>query len=547
MFFLSSVLLWSTTVRADLPVHCLRHQIPGEWEFTLTQPKTKRGSCGHLRPDSEERQPSISYIHTLNTTKKTFILQDPDVAKEGAKAGTWTMVYDEGFEVKMGDFTFFAFSRFELIPDDSAESGHRNISHCGETEVGWYHNAARSQWGCYVGKKLSSTKALVEEKAAINRHHLSSHADKVKAASSLSPSVSTNVGTLLLDVDAHGYDEPLSEEWHRNVTRKLNLIQSSWKARSYAHLINKTARSMNKDAGIRRNIPRSSKTPARAKAFLEIVEEMPASLDWRNKDGKSYLDDVISQGDCGSCYSISTVRMLSARNRVRAGNPKLEPFSITFPLYCSEYNQGCGGGYGFLESKWSEDVGLVPESCAPYNQMGTCELSPGCQDRLGAKRYRAANHRYVGGFYGATDSNLVASELTTGGPLVMSFEPKEDFMYYENGIYHSVPNKIHQEWEQVDHAVLLVGYGEEDGKKYWLLQNSWGEDWGEKGYFRMLRGQDESGCESIVVAAEVVEEPKNVVLDDFLKLVSTAEDRIASASEDLEKHRRERKFAKLWT
>lgn len=48
------------------------------------------------------------------------------------------------------------------------------------------------------------------------------------------------------------------------------------------------------------------------------------------------------------------------------------------------------------------------------------------------------------------------------------------------------------------------------------MQNSWGTDWGERGYFRMARGIDESGCESIVVAAEVVEESSNEVLDQFL-------------------------------
>lgn len=511
----------------DLPVHCLRHQILGEWEFTLTIPKSKRGSCGHLRPDSEERQPSVEFIHTLQTTKKRFILQDPDVVKDGHKVGKWTMVYDEGFEVAVSGFTYFAFSRFEFVPDPHAENGRRNISHCSETQVGWYHDTARKQWGCYVGKRLNST--ISPESAFVDtRQHDSSRAlnvaKNVKTTRHSTSLTSQHLGTLLLDIASHGYDVPLSEEWHRRVADRLNSKKLSWKAHAYKHLINKTARAMNKDAGIRRNIPRSKNKLGtnKAKAFLEIVEDMPASFDWRDKGGQNYVDPVITQGDCGSCYSISTLRMLSARNRVRASNPKLAPFSIAFPLYCSEYNQGCGGGYGFLESKWSEDVGLIPEQCFPYqySQMGTCQIAPGCD--LGAKRYRAINHRYVGGFYGATDSSLVAAELTHGGPLVMSFEPKEDFMYYEQGIYHSLPNKIHQEWEQVDHAVLLIGYGEEDGKTYWLAQNSWGSDWGEHGYFRMVRGQDESGCESIVVAAEVAEETVNPVLDKFLSAVASS-------------------------
>jgi cathepsin C len=75
------------------------------------------------------------------------------------------------------------------------------------------------------------------------------------------------------------------------------------------------------------------------------------------------------------------------------------------------------------------------------------------------------------------------------------------------------------EWERVDHAVLLVGFGEEQGKKYWLLQNSWGEDWGEGGFFRMARGTDESGIESIVVGADVVEEPEPATLLQYARYV----------------------------
>jgi cathepsin C len=207
--------------------------------------------------------------------------------------------------------------------------------------------------------------------------------------------------------------------------------------------------------------------------------------------------------------------MLTARNRIRQGDASLPAFSVSFPLHCSEYNQGCDGGYGFLESKWNEDVGLIPESCAPLKEGdGQCQSLPDCD--LGEKRYRATNHHYVGGFYGGSDADAIRQELVNYGPLVMSFEPKEDFMYYKSGIYRSGPNKIHQEWEQVDHAVLLAGFGEENGQAYWTLQNSWGGDWGEEGYFRMARGIDESGCESIAVAAEVVEETSNEVLDEFL-------------------------------
>mmetsp|Transcript_116385 Transcript_116385/g.336175 ORF Transcript_116385/g.336175 Transcript_116385/m.336175 type:complete len:283 (+) Transcript_116385:100-948(+) len=241
----------------------------------------------------------------------------------------------------------------------------------------------------------------------------------------------------------------------------------------------------------------------------------PESFDWRDRDGKNWLTPVVSQGDCGSCYTISTVHMLTARHRISKRDTSLPPFSVSFPLYCSEFNQGCDGGYGFLQSKWSEDVGLVPESCAPFSTGGgSCQALSECN--LGATRFRAFNHHYVGGYYGGSDEANIKQELVENGPVVMSFEPTEDFMYYKDGVYRSGAQKIHQEWQQVDHAVLLMGYGSAQGQNYWTMQNSWGTDWGENGYFRMARGVDESGCESIVVAAEVIEEDSNPVLDDFL-------------------------------
>merc|ERR1719469_257218 len=119
-------------------------------------------------------------------------------------------------------------------------------------------------------------------------------------------------------------------------------------------------------------------------------------------------------------------------------------------------------------------------------------------------------------------------EVHQNGPIVVSFEPNDDFMFYSGGIFGQqklgvpAPLAAHSsEWQQVDHAVLLVGWGEELGQKFWIVQNSWGESWGEDGFFRIARDINDSGVESIAVAADVVEDDNNQVLTDFVAQVST--------------------------
>ena len=77
----------------------------------------------------------------------------------------------------------------------------------------------------------------------------------------------------------------------------------------------------------------------------------------------------------------------------------------------------------------------------------------------------------------------IKEEIKTNGPIQVGFDVYSDFMNYEGGIYE-------YEWgsQEGGHAVVNLGWGNEDGKDYWICQNSWGPDWGESGYFRIKMG-----------------------------------------------------------
>mmetsp|Transcript_36264 Transcript_36264/g.66429 ORF Transcript_36264/g.66429 Transcript_36264/m.66429 type:complete len:513 (+) Transcript_36264:85-1623(+) len=470
---------------ADLPVHCLRHQVVGEWRFSLGALTSERSSCGHSRPDLEEAQPLQAYLKPTETFMLT--LHDPNEASAAGMQGRWTMIYDEGFEVSFDNVSFFAFSNFTF------DGQHHNVSHCGSTMVGWYSNTQRTKFGCYFGEKVQPVKhtaLLMQEK-------------KPQPAQSI------------IDMD-------MQRTTVDKLNARLSLLQMGWKAREMDKWNGRTMKEVNDYVGLRRvsqtvdlhrdMLKQREEAP---RSFLQrsrrhqLSTPLPESWDWSDVNGIDYLEPVMDQADCGSCYAASSVRMLTARHKIGKNDTSLLPWSISFPLHCSEYNQGCKGGYGFLLAKWSSEVGLLPATCMRYSTTGTCKLECDLKD-LGEKRYRVANHRYVGSYYGNANEKEIMHELYHNGPLAVGLQPDEDFMYYSEGVYRVSGAKTASagghEWEQVDHGVLLVGWGVDNGTKYWKIQNSWGPDWGEDGFFRIARGTDESHIESMAEAADVVED-----------------------------------------
>jgi len=99
----------------------------------------------------------------------------------------------------------------------------------------------------------------------------------------------------------------------------------------------------------------------------------------------------------------------------------------------------------------------------------------------------------VGGSVNITEGDEVqlAEAIYNDGPVSVAFEVVGDFRDYKTGVYSSTECK--NSTQDVNHAVLAVGYGTEDGTPYWIVKNSWGADWGDKGYFKIERGVNMCG------------------------------------------------------
>jgi len=235
-------------------------------------------------------------------------------------------------------------------------------------------------------------------------------------------------------------------------------------------------------------------------------DRMPKQLSWINFDSP-----VRNQGECGACYTMAATTAYEVRMRIKRHMADKTLMSAQEVLSCSVTNQGCEGGYPYLVGKHAMEHGLIAEACAPYKASDiSCDSlrfkRPGCEK----KRYKAKNYRYVGGYYGGCNELKMMKEIMRGGPIIVAFQAPSSLFYYSGGVFTGPPPKREGKyehrvryWEQTNHAVVAMGWGEENGKKYWIIKNTWGPHWGESGYFRIQRGSDECGIESMATTFDV--------------------------------------------
>lgn len=212
-------------------------------------------------------------------------------------------------------------------------------------------------------------------------------------------------------------------------------------------------------------------------APASTLKVVPDSWDWREQKKVQSIKD---QGQCGSCWAFSTAGVVESAWAI-AGHDL--PYLAEQELVdCDKADQGCNGGDMEVAYQYVMKNGLVSGKDYKYTGSdGSCKAS---KYTMVAK---ISNWTAI-----ADDADEIAKQCYENGPISIGINANR-MQYYSGGIDN--PSKSSCNPKDLDHGVIIVGFGVSSGKKFWIIRNSWG-DWGEKGYYRIVRGSDACGCES---------------------------------------------------
>mmetsp|Transcript_20770 Transcript_20770/g.34339 ORF Transcript_20770/g.34339 Transcript_20770/m.34339 type:complete len:356 (+) Transcript_20770:84-1151(+) len=254
---------------------------------------------------------------------------------------------------------------------------------------------------------------------------------------------------------------------------------------------------------------------ARPHTYVDM-ESMPRSWDWRNVNGRSFVTKMLNQHlpqYCGSCWAHGGLSALADRIKI-ARNAKGTDINlaIQFILNCGKGMAGsCHGGSSSGLAEFIMKAGYVPydtclqyEACSADSDEGLCQHKDYTCSAINTCR-TCNKFTDKGGFcsevetfpnatikeYGnVTEEANIMAEIYARGPVACSLNagPLDN---YTGGVLDApLADK------ETNHVISLVGWGErQDGTKYWIGRNSWGEYWGEMGYFRLKRGENQLGVE----------------------------------------------------
>ncbi|CAH1102450.1 unnamed protein product [Psylliodes chrysocephalus] len=307
---------------------------------------------------------------------------------------------------------------------------------------------------------------------------------------------------------------PLSDEFINHI----NSQQNDWKAgRNFDE--NMPISEIKKRMGARKSISKAK--PTVHSKDIEIPESFDARTNW--PECSSVIGSIADQSACGSCWAVSTTSAMSDRRCIASGGSLQVPVSAEDVLTCCTDTScwlGCDGGstqaawnYWFQSGivtggRYNSSLGCKPYPFQPcdnwlegkYVQCSTLSYdTPDCTRSCSSSGLNYRSELTYGKSMAEKFATVedVQREILQNGPVTASFVLYEDFVNYKSGVYHYVDGD-----EIGGHSVRIIGWGVENNVAYWLVANSWNEDWGDDGLFKIRRGVDECSFEMEINAAQ---------------------------------------------
>ncbi len=213
--------------------------------------------------------------------------------------------------------------------------------------------------------------------------------------------------------------------------------------------------------------------------------QLPTEVDWREYQVMSPVKD---QGRCGSCWAFASTAVIESHVALATG--KLFDLSPQQIAACAPNPDNCGGS-GNCAGATAElafdyvagSSGILEEFQYPYTSYYGVESECAVPTQSGS-----TPKAKISGYVKLPENNYHALmyAVATKGPVAVSVDAST-WSSYKSGIF----NGCNQTNPDINHAVVLVGYGEDSGQKYWLVRNSWSASWGEAGYIRLARFDNE--------------------------------------------------------
>jgi cathepsin B len=320
--------------------------------------------------------------------------------------------------------------------------------------------------------------------------------------------------TMILSLNSHDLHRIVNDE---DMILSINKDATTWEAGPNERFADMKLSTVQRLMG-------TLKTPQENKLPLKNITpntNLPENFDLREKWPQcESLKEIRDQSTCGSCWAFGAAEAMSDRICIASGG-KLQTRISTENLLscCSSCGYGCNGGWPSAAWEYWRNHGLPTgglykdnSTCQPYSfppcdhhvhgKYGPCSSeefpTPRCSHTCanGYPKSFSEDLWFASDSYSVhNDEEAIKTELYERGSVEGAFTVYEDFLNYKSGVYQHVKGT-----ELGGHAIKIIGWGVENGVKYWLCVNSWNEGWGDNGTFKILRGKNHLGIESEIVA-----------------------------------------------